>query len=141
MQGAQLFDYPITDYQFKVLIGTVFVGFSRVSNISYGVEYEEYQEGGTNDRVLLFRKPHSGTETLILEHGLTDVGKSSLQPGMEIDGITVLVMRGLVPVRSYSIERGYVSKVELSDLNATGGSVLIERIEITHSGLTADTFL
>lgn len=141
MAEAVKFDYPVTDYQFKVLIGTTFVGFSRVSNISYGVEYEQYQEGGNNDRLLLFKKPRSSVETLVLEHGLMSTGKSSLQPGMEIDGITLLVMRGLVPVRSYSIERGYVSKIELSDLSATGGSVLIERIEITHCGLTADTLV
>ncbi len=129
--------FPVTGYNFKVMINGSFISFSKVMNLESRVEFEQYQEGGTNDRMLLFRRPKSNADELKLERGVwsTDAG-FKLEPGTKIEDITIMVMRGLIPLKIYTIEQGYVSSVTYSDLDAMSGDVIIESMTILHSGLT-----
>lgn len=61
-----------------------------------------------------------------------------LKPGMRLGTwLQIIVMdeSGLPTSRQFWIEDGIVTKWELSDLNALGNSILIERMEILHDGI------
>ena len=131
---------------FTVFLGSLRLSFSRVSNISREMEYETIQEGGRNDAVYTVSKGKQGQQTLILEKGVSSAGKDALKdaglyPGAAVrEPVLIMVMApaktgGRKPVRSYSFDEGYVTKWEMGDLDAAGSQIMIEKIEIAHSGL------
>ncbi len=125
----------LTTHQFSVMIGSSKFGFAKVSNLAQELEYDSIQEGGRNSSPLLFRKPKSKMDTLILERGVksdqTNFG--ILQVGNKITGLILYVGSGTdMP---YTFDNGVITKVELENLDAMGNNILIRKIEIAHSGL------
>jgi phage tail-like protein len=124
------------------------LSFSRVSNITRALDYETIVEGGVNDRVHTLTKPKQQAETLILEKGVNagsnadireKLEKLGLKPGGRIKEPVVLgVYSPTGDHKYYSFENGVVVRWELSNLDALGNEVLVEKFEIAHSGLTAE---
>lgn len=126
---------PVSGYQFRVMVDQKAISFAKVGNLVMEQSYEQVREGGVNDRVLLFRAPKETADVLRLERGVWRGEQPKLVPGQRLRNITILVMRNQVPVKIYAIEGGVVKSVTVSDLDALTGTVLIETMEILHTGM------
>lgn len=126
--------------KFTVLLNGMSLGFSRVSNISATMEFEPVMEGGLNDRVHYLQKPRQTLDKLILEYGIAsgELLRTTLTAGSELSlGIVIMVMpdKGAIPTATYEADWGIVTKWEIDTLDAMSSSLLIKRVEISHTGL------
>ena len=130
----------IPSYTFEVTLDGISFSFSKVRNISGTIQYDSYVEGGSNDAPLLFRKPKSQPDTLILEKGVTDSIKGKLfalvKEGCKISEIDISVKKDGKTVRSFYASNGVIAARMFSDLDASDSQVLIESLQIVHTGLT-----
>lgn len=127
----------LTNFRYKVYIGSSCYGFSRVSGLREEVEYDSVQEGGRNWSPLLFVKGNSKAGTLVLERGTVAGDEHAvLKRGARLYGVVILA-QGIEPgdYFSYGFDAGIVMKVEYGDLDAMGHDILIRKVEIAHSGL------
>ncbi len=127
--------------QFQLIIGNYVLGFSKASNLEDSIDYDNYVEGGLNDSPWIWRKPSQQTHTLTLEKGaqMRPVfgDKLKLLPGTEIEGGVVFIVNDANnnAGRKFSCDQAVIVKWEISPLDAMSNDVLIEKIEIAHSGL------
>ena len=138
--------FPVIGGQFfKVYVGATQIGFSTVSNVQQQQEHEALVEGGLNGYVHILNKPNSSGGTLTLEKGIalgpvTEL-MQTLSPGTRISVPVTITLyhqtdKGEQPVRSWGIDDGVVTGWSVEEFSAMGSEVAIERLEITHSGLT-----
>ena len=136
----------VGNQQFKVFFGSTQINFARVSNVQRSVEHEDLMEGGLNDYVHVLTKPGGQSGTLTLEKGvaadssLTKLMRA-LEPGTRITTpVTILLYyrdaSGWKPARAWGFEEGMVTRWELGNLDGLGSEVIIEKLEISHAGLT-----
>ena len=130
----------LPSYNFLVTIGQEIFSFSKVSNLVSQIEYETVQEGGNNDHPLLFPKQKTSSDTLTLEKGVrikdADPNFDSLLEGMWVEQVTVMLSQdGSRVDKAFYFEKGLITKRKFSDLDAARGELLIETLEIVHSGL------
>ncbi len=127
--------------RFQVVIGNHILGFSKASNLEDSMEYDSYVEGGLNDAPWIWMKPSQQMHTLTLEKGAQIRPlfgeKLTLLPGTEIEGGILLMVNDLSNqmARVFSCQQAVVVKWEISPLDALSGDMLIEKVEIAHSGL------
>lgn len=115
--------------------------FSKIAGIESTMEYEEISEGGKNDGPHILNAPHKKHQPLVFERGVIPAISwfSLLKPGMRLGTwlqIIVLDGRGLPTTKQFGISDGIVTKWETSGLDAMGSSILVEKIEIVHDGIT-----
>lgn len=125
---------------FLVTIGHDIFSFSKVSNLVAQVEYEVVHEGGNNEYPLLFPKQRTNPDTLTLEKGvrewIADPAFNLLREGMQVEQGTILLLKdNLLPGRAFFFKKGLITKRAFSELDAMRGELLIETLEIAHSGL------
>lgn len=128
----------LTSQHFTVYIGQSAYGFAKVSNISSELEYDSVVEGGRNTQPLLFRKARGKQDVMTLERGvrLTAAGASmSMAAGDKVSGVIIGIHKDGVECLDFTFDEGIVTKVEISNLDAMGHEVLIEKMEIAHTGL------
>lgn len=129
----------ITGSEFEVSLDTEKVNFSRLTNIVSSVEYDTYAEGGNNSEVLIFPKHKQSPDTIIFEKGLSvdNSGSffSSIKEGMSIKNVMIYVKHNGRTVRTLCFDSGLVLSKELSVIDARSNEILIEKMEIAHSGL------
>ncbi len=136
---------PVSGNRFSVWIGQFSMSFSKIRNISREIEVEVLKEGGVNDYVHILQKSYSSPHKLIFERGLCEssilsnptpllVGKRLPFPGI----INVHDAKGEI-MASYSFSEPIILKWELGDLDAMQNSILIETLEVAHSGIWAST--
>lgn len=128
----------LINYDFIIYLGEDSYGFSKVSNLSMELEYESVGEGGRNLSPLLFIKPKGKQDVLSLERGvrLGSEGVSlTLSTGARIAGGIIATLKGGDPALVYTFDEGLVTKVEIGNLDAMGRDILIEKMEIAHTGL------
>lgn len=111
--------------------------FSKISGISQSIETETINEGGYNDSPRFLLKPKTKLETITLEHGIRTRGTLglTLRIGMPVYIGTIIIMDGLIPGKIYAFEEGIVTKYEVGELDALNKTVLVRKLEISHSGL------
>ena len=128
------------NYRFKVLIDNQVASFSKVSGLHMDVETEVISEGGHNGSGYIVEVPAKASRTLRLESGIYKNSNSlleKLRPGMYLrQGVVIMVLGkfGMIQTK-YSAERAYVTKWEVSELNAENGQVLIHTFEIAYAQL------
>ncbi len=132
-------------HNFLLSIGKELLSFTKVTNVSRTLECDTFSEGGLNHMVHTFTKPKQQQETLILEKGINIAGdkdkdtyeKLNLKAGGRIKKAVTLVVldQNQKQDRYYSFDEGVVVKWEVTNFDALGNEVLIERFEIAHSGL------
>lgn len=134
----------MSDFRFLAITGkdrfNDYTCFSKVSGIEVTMEQEEIQEGGKNDGPHILLSPHKKNPPLVLERGvfLRTSWLGKVKPGMRLGTWLVIFLldeRGRITRKAFGITDGTVVKWELSGLDATGNSVLVERIEIVHDGI------
>lgn len=124
--------------RFHVILGEKMYSFARVSNISGSVEVETVNEGGANECPVLLYKQKSQAESLVLERGLSvklELKSAGLKAGTVVKGGIILVKNNRMIFKAYSFDEGIITRWEMSALDALGKDVLIEKLEIRHSGL------
>lgn len=128
------------NYRFKVLIDNQVASFSKISGLTMDVETEMIAEGGHNAFGYIVEVPAKASKTLRLEGGIYKNSNSLLErlrPGMRLkQGLVIMVLGAYGNVQiKYSAERAYVTKWEVSELNAESGQVLIHTFEIAYTQL------
>ncbi len=128
------------NYRFKVLIDNQVASFSKISGLTMDVETEMIAEGGHNASGYIVEVPAKASKTLRLEGGIYKNSNSLLErlrPGMRLkQGLVIMVLGAYGNVQiKYSAERAYVTKWEVSELNAESGKVLIHTFEIAYTQL------
>lgn len=129
----------ITNNQFKVTFGRECYGFSRISNLGAELEYDSITEGGRNESPLLFRKARSKHDVLTLERGVrtkrTVMDETYIRPGTLLKAVVIFIRMEQKTYRKYTFDEGIVTRLQVADLNALGNEILIEKMEIAHTGL------
>lgn len=143
----------LTNNQFLVFIGddtSQSFSFSKITNIQNTMEYDTVLEGGNNQYAYALPKPKSQVETIILEKGVPQKAEADLvtkfKVGTRLDkGMDIIVLKqekgegsqyskGSV-ARAYGFHSGIITKWELNSLDAMGNEILINKVEIAHTGL------
>lgn len=129
----------ITGTEFEVSLNMIKVSFSKVTNISARIEYDSFIEGGKNDCPVYLKKPKTKPDTIIFEKGLhtgiTGNIFSMIKEGTRIKNIMIFVKLNGDTKKILSIDEGIVVSKTFSDIDALNNSILIEKLEIAHSGL------
>lgn len=130
----------VPSHSFLVTIGPAVFSFSKVSNLMSQIEYDSVIEGGNNDYPHLFKKPKTQPDTLILEKGVrtrsSDLIFNLLVEGMQVEMVTIMLMKdGLDLEKVFFFKKGIIVKRQFSTLDAMSNEILIETLEIAHSGL------
>lgn len=124
-------------WRFRVVLDGSQYGFSKVTNLAAKMEYDSVLEGGRNDAPLLMRKALQSLSTLTLERGVKRNGIGSMKTGEVIREFLLFVDEDKTKkaARIYSFDQGIVIGVEYGELDAGGSQVLLEKVEIAHTGL------
>ena len=138
---TKAFDY-VVPIRYVVMLGESMYGFSKVSNLSTSIEYEVIQEGGVNDYAYALPKPSSDIHKLMFEKGYRILDKNdraSLGRWSDRPGAICIIGRDAKVKKIWGFTSGYISKWELSDLSAEQSTLLYEKIELIHNGLSEFT--
>lgn len=145
-QRSQIF----RSYNFQVFIQDKAFGFSKISNIEQEQEVEEFSIGGLNGGPWIAISPNKKAGRLILERGVcsSDQEIKKWRAGYYIKGpITIIAnkeknsaaeQRNSGEFIQYHIPAGIIVKCEVSPLDANQSELLIQKIEIAHTGLKRD---
>lgn len=130
----------VPGHSFLVTIGALVLSFSKVSNLEAQIEYDAVVEGGNNDYPHLFRKSKTKPDILTLEKGIrtraTDLTFDLLMEGMQLEMVTILLLKnGIDLQKAFYFKKGIIVKRKFSDLDAMSNNLVIETLEIAHSGL------
>lgn len=129
----------ITGAEFQVMFDLVEVSFSKITNIRSNVEYDTFIEGGQNEAPHYFVKPKKQADTIIFEKGLntklTNAIYGIIKEGMKISNVIIFVKNEGKVERILYFDEGIVLSKEFAAFDAMSKSVLIEKIEMAHSGL------
>ena len=126
---------PLAAYTFRVFLGVMEFGFSKVSGLGGEAETTIYQEGGVNDRVHVLRAPAKAPGTLRMERGAYAgeffpfylAGERLGQP-MRIEVRSPENPQTLG--KFYTLTGLVVKKWEAGELDALRSTVLIDRFEL-----------
>lgn len=128
-----------TGSEFEVTFDMITVSFSKITNVGTSIELETYAEGGRNGSPLYFRKPKKRPEVIIFEKGVHDgvsgATFSQIKEGSHILNVMIMIKNHGSLCRVVSFNDGLVLSKKFGSLDAMGNQVLIERLEIAHSGL------
>lgn len=129
----------ITGTEFDVRFDQIEVSFSKITNIGSRIECDTFIEGGQNDVPIYFSKPKTKPDTVIFEKGMySGIGRDSfaqLKEGMKVRNVMIFVRHQKNLERILYFEDGLILSKEISAMDAMSNSVLIEKMEIAHSGL------
>lgn len=114
--------------------------FLSVSGLNMEMEYETYQEGGSNYTNFFLKSPKP--QALVLEQGvLADAAKISAVMEACISGILVPLSGDVTlkdtfgePQRSWQIQDAYLQKYIGPELNGNHPAVAVQRIELLYNG-------
>lgn len=133
----------IQNSKFQVYIGTHRLSFSKVSGLGGGMAKEVYAEGGGISAPHVMRMPKSSLRTVTLERGIQKNNQmiSKMTPGTFIPWIQILVLDHENNLKcEYFLEEVWVTKWEVSGLDALNGGVLIDTFEVEYVGLKKQIF-
>ncbi len=131
----------ITGSEFEVRFGMTKASFSKVSNIESKIEYESIIEGGSNDAPIFVPKPKTKPDMLILERGIDSglniissfLGKK--KEGDAVDNVMIFVKHNGKTKRILYFDHGILVSKSLTALDGMGKGVMIEKLQIAHTGL------
>ena len=130
----------IPSYSFDVRMNGLSFSFARVSNLSGTIAIDTIIDGGSNDSPVILRVPKKTPDMLILEKGLYttfgDMSFALFTEGSTVGSININVLRDGKTVRMFFVSGGVVVKREYSTLDALESEVMIESLQIAHTGIT-----
>ncbi len=129
----------ITGTEFDVRFNHEKISFSRVTNVGSKIEYDTFIEGGQNDYPHYLRKPKKQPDTIVFEKGVHTGQKSNIlnliKEGIKVRNVMIFVKKNGKTDRILYFDSGTILSKEFSGFDAMSNSVMIEKIEIAHSGL------
>lgn len=130
----------LPSYSFEVSLDGIHFSFSKVENISSSIDIDTIVDGGNNNAPVILRKPKTNPDVLVLEKGLyttmKDVTFATFKEGTKIRSIHINVLRNGYTVRMFFITNGVIVRREFSPLDSLQSGVLIESLQIAHTGIT-----
>jgi len=132
---------PIGNYRFKIEIDGIQVGgFSEIKGFSTSMNTFEYQEGGINAYAHTFAAGYKHENlTLIrgfLDKSLLDWYKKIKQGQIELkSGSVVLLDSKNKELVRWNFNDAYPVKFQSDPLSALGSEIVMESLELVHSGL------
>ena len=129
----------ITGTEFVVRFNLIKASFSKVTNIGSRIEYDTLIEGGQNEHPMYFKKPKKKPDKVIFERGVctSSIGNAlqSLKAGTKVKNVMIFVKNNVDTERILYFNDGLILSKTYSSMDAMGKSVMIEKLEIIHSGL------
>ncbi len=127
-------------YEFEVGIGPLItLSFSKITGLSNTGEIGVIGEGGNNDAMYMYLKPRREPDTTVFERGwmtgTVSTVMSYLFTGLIVNNVTIIVKRNGKKQKTLTIDKGIISKIEFSDLDAKESKILIKSMEIKHNGV------
>ena len=130
----------IPSYSFEVSLDGVHFSFSKVDNISSSIDIDTIVDGGNNNAPVILRKPKTNPDVLVLEKGIyttfKDMSFAMFKEGTKIRSIHINVLRNGYTVRMFFITNGVIVRRDFSPLDSLGSAVMIETLQIVHTGIT-----
>lgn len=128
----------VLNYRFQVLVENKSLSFARISGMGMEREAEILAAGGHSQGGNLRTAVPNRPRTLRMESGICSQQCSdlkNLRPGVFLpQGIVILVMdRDGNPAVKYATEQAFVTKWDVSDLDAEQGKILIDTFEIAYT--------
>lgn len=128
-------------YEFSVQLSLGSVSFSKVMNIGGQIEVGSFVEGGNNDYPIVYQVPRRRPDVIVFEKGVTDSTAANLilsllKEGTKVYSILIFVKKNKSIVKTFSITEGIILSRKYSTLDANASSLVIERLEIAHTGIT-----
>ena len=136
-----LHEQLVLNYRFKVLIENKVVSFTKVSGLGMDCEAEIFQEGGNGLGGEIAMAAKKSVKTLRMEGGVYSGNQSllkTLKPGICLSsGIVIMVMgpKGQADIQ-FGTGKAFVTKWEVSDLDAEQGRTLVNTFEIAYMELS-----
>jgi len=137
---------PLPVFCFKVTLqlsggGDISSFFKSVSGLRYETESIPVKEGGTNDTTFMLVGATKWSP-LTFKMGFT-IGSALLDwreawiagTGSRIDGTIELLDTAFKTKQAWKFTRGWPTKWEISEFDASKSELAIETLEITHEGL------
>lgn len=133
-------DYFIRSYLFTVLFGNwLNLSFSKVSNLSSSTEYEIRRSAGRTGPINFANKPADKASTITFERGVmvSDFALAfmGIKEGLVVNNIIIFVEKDHLIDKIFCIDQGIITKTSFSDLDAENGKIMIQSLEMAHSGL------
>lgn len=128
--------------RFQVFIENHRFAFSKVSGLGGGISKEVYAEGGGVSNPHVMRMPKTQLKAVTLERGL-QIGKQklkNLKPGVFVPWVQIIVIGDNgKPQYEYFLEEVWVTKWEVSGLDALNGKVLIDTFELEYVNIKKES--
>jgi phage tail-like protein len=135
---------PTPNYNFHVEFSgsNLIIGsFSEVSGLEANTEFEEYEEGGRNNFSHKLPK-RTKYPNLVLKKGVTDSNalyewhKEVINGKINTREISIILLNHeRDEIKRWTFEGAFPVKWSESDLSSTGNSIVMETLEIAHTGL------
>lgn len=129
----------VPNTQFVLRLDQYVISCVRVSNLTMAQDIEEIREGGNNDAPMIFSAPAKKSDVLSVERAMVnDEIAKKLKVGVRVKEGEVVIAYGNKEYRNLFFTDGVVTKCEYSNLDALGHEIILEKLEISHSGLTTE---
>lgn len=123
--------------QFVLRLDNYIMSCARISNLVMSQDVEEVKEGGNNNAPLVFFAAAKKSDVLSVERAMVDDELAKkLKIGVRIKEGEIAIVYGNEQYRNLFFTDGIVTKCEYSNLDALGHEIILEKLEITHTGLT-----
>lgn len=130
----------IGGFEFDVRINLIQVNFSKITNISNEIETDVFVEGGNNDYPIVRQKARQKPDVIVFEKGMTNTLGGGIfaifRQGMKLANILIFVKKEGHIVKIYSIDEGLIISKKFTDLDAASSTILIEKLELAHTGIS-----
>ncbi|WP_130861742.1 phage tail protein [Bacilliculturomica massiliensis] len=130
----------IGSFEFDVRINLIQVNFSKITGIENKIETETFVEGGNNDFPIVRQKARQKPDIIIFEKGMTSTMGgtifSILRQGMKLTNILIFVKRNGKLMKIFSIDEGLILSKKFGDLDSNSSAILIESLELAHTGFS-----
>ncbi|MVB09368.1 T4-like virus tail tube protein gp19 [Caprobacter fermentans] len=142
--GKTLTDRLLLGFNFIVDTESGVFRASKVSSIEQSLNLEAFPEGGVNGYAHALIRPQSELKKLIFERGCCeeylDRKMSRLLGVRQQQLMTICIYdRSQTKIlKTYRVNGWMVSKWKVSDLDAAGGGILLETVEVVYDTLTCE---
>ena len=139
-------NYPLVKFHFRVEWGGARIGFTEVTGLAIETQVVEYRDGSSPEYSVLKMPGMQKFGNITLKRGTFASDKDyytwwntvKLNTIERRDLTISLLNENHEPVIIWKVKNAWPTKVQSTDLKATGNEVAIESLEIAHEGLTIE---
>ena len=129
----------VVGYKFYVFVDVVKLAFNKISTVEKYYDYQPVQQGGVNDSLTFLRKPLEQSSKIVFEDGGMTVSVVNMKLCFDDEPKEILILpcsadgmvRGVIAVHN-----AVVSKVSLGQFDAERSELLVNSIEMMHTGFS-----